>query len=284
MDKNIFEVAYMRFFHQYHGETQIIHNQKLNFEPHLHIEVEIIAIFSGRAKVTVNNKTFTAQDGDFIVVFPNTIHSYTAETPVDVGKFIFNPDFVSEMGYIFKTKFPQNPVISKKDAESLRLELTAREIIEQYNNGSSLVKKAYISLLTAKLLELCPLEDKNNYEHNTVSEVFNFCQKNFRSNITQKSVSDALHISESHLSHIFCSKVKMNFRSYINILRINEACRLMLESDKNIIDISGECGFSCVRTFNRVFIRNVGLSPTQYRKNIADKNADNFLSDKFFVG
>ena len=102
--------------------------------------------------------------------------------------------------------------------------------------------------------------------------------------VTQQDVAVALHISESHLSHIFGSKIKINFRNYINILRTNKACRLILQTDKNIVAISDECGFSSIRSFNRAFVRNVGMTPTQYRKTFNEKNSNRFWEDRFFKG
>ena len=101
--------------------------------------------------------------------------------------------------------------------------------------------------------------------HKIIDNIFDYCQKNYTNQITQQDVAVALHISESHLSHIFGSKIKINFRNYINILRTNKACRLILQTDKNIVAISDECGFSSIRSFNRAFVRNVGMTPTQYR-------------------
>jgi AraC-like DNA-binding protein len=60
-------------------------------------------------------------------------------------------------------------------------------------------------------------------------------------------------------------RIKINFCSYINILRVNEACSLLQQSDKSIIEIAEESGFSSLRTFNRAFLRHVGISPREYR-------------------
>ena len=258
----------MKFFHQYNDQTFILHNNKLRFEPHLHPELEIIIMFKGEGSVIINNKEFFIKNGDFVIVFPNMVHEYKTDSVVEVGKFIFLPDFIPDFNVLLKNQMPHSPVISSENAQKSNLHSLAREIIERYDISSPPVKNAYLALLTGKILELCELEEKKRSEHNTVSAVFEYCQNNYRNNITQKEVAKALHISESYLSHIFCCKMKVNFRSYINILRINEACRLILQNDKNINDIVEESGFSSIRSFNRAFIKNTGLTPTQYRKKL----------------
>ena len=86
----------MNYFHQYHTETQIIHNQKICFAPHLHDEVEIITLFRGSASLTADGLSYTLSAGDFVIIFPDVVHGYAFENNVDVGKFIFSPGTVPE--------------------------------------------------------------------------------------------------------------------------------------------------------------------------------------------
>ena len=57
----------------------------------------------------------------------------------------------------------------------------------------------------------------------------------------------------------------MPLKDYINMLRINEAKRLLL-SRKTIEEVAARVGFSCTRTFLRTFVRITGLTPAAYRK------------------
>lgn len=58
----------------------------------------------------------------------------------------------------------------------------------------------------------------------------------------------------------------MPFRQYINRLRVNAAERLLRETDRSITDIAAAAGFSGIRTFNRAFHLNTGMSPRTYAK------------------
>lgn len=252
----------MNFFHEYHREPRIIHNQRIRFDPHLHYEIEIIALFRGKVSLTLGGKDYLMNEGDLLIVFPNTVHSYTTEENVDVGKFIFSPDTLPELGEIFKKKAPMSPIISG----STELQELSKEILLSFEKSSPTVKKAYLLLLTGKLLEKCELESREDFDGDTLNSILDYCQKNYRVGIKQKDVASFLHISESYLSHIFSAKMEMNFCRYINILRVGEACRLLTESDKSITEIAYECGFSSLRSFNRAFSDCKGVTPRQYRK------------------
>ncbi len=257
----------MKFFHQFHTSPQVIHNNKINYEPHLHEALEIIALFKGQTDLYVDGQSYKMQAGDFLIIFPNTIHSLHCDGEVDVGKFIFSPQAVSNLAAFFDGNRPKCPVIKASDAASKGLDTLAKEILDTYHQSSPSVKSAYLFLLAAKLLELCELLQKEGSD-DIVRQVFDYCQKNYTEKITQADIARALHISGSYLSHIFMYKLKINFCSYINILRINHACALLSQSQKSITEVSAESGFSSLRTFNRAFIRHVGVTPKEYRKSL----------------
>ena len=48
--------------------------------------------------------------------------------------------------------------------------------------------------------------------------------------------------------------------------RINRACQLLTQTDKNISDIAYACGFTDPKYFSRSFRQSTGLSPTEYRE------------------
>ena len=257
----------MKFFHQFHTSPQIIHNNKINYEPHLHEAIEIITLFKGQASLSVDGQSYKMQEGDFLIIFPNTIHSLYCNGDVDVGKFIFSPQSVPNLSTQFDMSHPRCPVIKSSDAALKGLDTLSKEILECYSTSSSSVKSAYLFLLAAKLLELCELQQREGSE-DIVRQVFDYCQKHYTEPITQSDVARALHISSSYLSHIFMYKLKINFCSYINTLRINRSCTLLSQSKKSITDIADESGFSSLRSFNRAFARYVGTTPKQYRKSL----------------
>ena len=82
--------------------------------------------------------------------------------------------------------------------------------------------------------------------------------------ITLETVSHALGISVSHLSHFFAEKMQVNFRQYINANRIAKARLLMRDSNYTLTMISDACGYSNMRTFRRAFLKEVGCLPSEH--------------------
>ncbi len=262
----------MNYFHQYHTETQIIHNQKICFAPHLHDEVEIITLFRGSASLTADGLSYTLSAGDFVIIFPDVVHGYAFENNVDVGKFIFSPGTVPELERILKNQHPKSPVIKYEKVSETNLGALAKEILLSYKLSSAPVQKAYLLLLAGKLFELCEFEEYKAANDSIIIKIFDYCRQNFRSDITLTDVANALFVSKSYISHIFCCKLKINFRDYINVLRINEASLLMRRDNITVTEAAQRSGFGSIRTFNRAFFKHMGTTPKEYKKNCTAEN------------
>ena len=82
-----------------------------------------------------------------------------------------------------------------------------------------------------------------------------------------EDMSDKFHISRSYLSKKFKAVTGFGFKEYIVNVRIKNACRLLLETNKSITDIAFECGFNDSNYFGDSFRKIKGISPRKYRKN-----------------
>ncbi len=83
-----------------------------------------------------------------------------------------------------------------------------------------------------------------------------------------------MYVSKSYVSHIFCGKLKINFRSYLNLLRINEAAALLRSSTISATQAATQSGFGSIRTFNRAFLKVMGKTPKAYRDEVYRASAE----------
>jgi AraC-like DNA-binding protein len=74
-------------------------------------------------------------------------------------------------------------------------------------------------------------------------------------------------MSESNFCKFFKKATSTTFSDYINDLRINEACNLLLFSDYSISEIAHASGFESLSYFNRVFLKKKQTTPSLFRKN-----------------
>jgi AraC-type DNA-binding domain-containing proteins len=89
--------------------------------------------------------------------------------------------------------------------------------------------------------------------------------------LTIAQLGERLVVSRNQLSELINGRIGMNFRNYINSLRIEDAKR-MLEADPgaSILDIALSCGFNSKSTFNAAFSRHTGTNPSEWRRGNRD--------------
>ncbi len=78
-------------------------------------------------------------------------------------------------------------------------------------------------------------------------------------------IVEELGTTRSHLNEYMSRHYNMNFRTWRNHLRIEEAKRLLIETDTPLADIVAIVGYSDRSNFHRYFTDIVGMTPIQYR-------------------
>ncbi|MBQ3022066.1 MAG: AraC family transcriptional regulator [Clostridia bacterium] len=255
----------MKFFYQdkknYDLHFHIAHS--LTFGAHMHESVEIIYLEEGTAHAFAGGKDCNLSAGDFFVVFPNSVHYYDNCQDNLAVVTIVPLKLLSEFHNILTSKTLASPRICGVDKRAAQLLKMLSEYDGKYRD------EAYHGLLLtafSMIMDKADLVGKKAVDETTIGTILAFCEKNYKEKISLKILSENLNISQSHISHIFADRIHMNFRDYINSLRLNSAVKLLREAEKNITDIAFDCGFDSIRTFNRAFKKKFGVSPKEYVK------------------
>ena len=87
--------------------------------------------------------------------------------------------------------------------------------------------------------------------------------------LTLEKLAGQLHMPARTLSNIINRHFNCNFFEFVNHYRVEEAKRLLADpqsADKNMIDLMYEMGFNSKATFNALFKKKVGMTPSEFRK------------------
>ncbi len=96
--------------------------------------------------------------------------------------------------------------------------------------------------------------------------IVNYLRANLTCSLTQEQIAAACLMSVSKLKIIFREKAHIGPINYLIRLRIEEAQRLMRESDLTLTQIAERVGFASLHYFSRMFKKITGVSPSQYEK------------------
>lgn len=100
----------------------------------------------------------------------------------------------------------------------------------------------------------------------TISQALTFINDNFTDeNISLKTVSSYVNLSENHFSVVFAKEVGEPFKKYIINLRINKAKELMKDTNLKIYEICEKVGYRNVEHFSRIFKKVTGVNPNNFK-------------------
>ena len=242
---------------------------KLHCRPHLHYHIEFGIFKEGATTFFVDSVEYKVEPGDIFIAFPNQIHSYESVDFEQYDLIIANPDTIPELSSVFGSCVPKSAVL-KRCEQTERLGELIGEICRA--NASTdgqyreLVLKGYMLSFFGELLSVMELSDTKLGDSHALKSVVNYCTKNFSKDLSLTILENELHISKYYISHLFSNKLMVRFNDYINSLRISEACRRLRRSDDTVTEISEAVGFGTLRTFNRAFTKQMGMSPSEYKK------------------
>lgn len=99
-----------------------------------------------------------------------------------------------------------------------------------------------------------------------VREALEYIAKHYDENITVKTVSEALYVSDSYLMHAFKDNLNRTFNEYLTTYRLKKAKELLLNSHYHVYEIADKVGYGDVKYFSQVFKKHTGMSPREYTK------------------
>ena len=283
--------------------TNQVREYPYNFPKHIHKSIEIYLIDSGECSMDINNKKFTFQKDDFIIIYPNTVHSLYLDTentcafrhihfdPVPFSHWLINQNEFHTLTLMNALIMPyehyQHLTADKKISDLIY------NIIEETAEEDHLLSTAMANLHLAELtlhlikrthpdLSLTADSPSHTPEHiRYVSYVLSYIHENFSKKILIPDIASHLNISSRYLSKIFFHHMNLTILNYINIYRINHAIELMLNTNLTLTNIAELVGLKDSQHFSKLFKNTIGIPPNQYRKLILHDISDE-ASEKDF--
>lgn len=242
------------------------HINRFNCPSHLHQFAELMLVLDGEIEVTVDGRVEKGQKGDFIFIFPFQAHSFQTPQYTCVWNCVFTPLLVSDFFSFYNNRIGKSAVF-KGNEECIDYFLSV--LVEKADMRYFSVKSCLYTALSCFVDQVEPIV--RQIEYALPGKVVEWLLNNLSSPITLADVGRALGYSENYLSHQISKQFGMNFRSLLNCLRVEKAKGLLLYTQDNILQISYNCGFECVRSFSRAFKQIANTTPSDYRKNSQKK-------------
>ena len=155
----------------------------------------------------------------------------------------------------------------QKTLTALTIGLTLYSSLEYiqktYESCLKLVQSKLLFHLNTVEMEL---DDQTSYRHRqSISQFYSIIAEKYSTQLTVRSVSDEMNVSESYLMHLLKDNLGKTFNEILTGYRIGIAKRLLLSGKYRINEVSDKVGYIDVKYFSQVFKKIVGVTPSDYQ-------------------
>lgn len=254
---------------------------------HSHDYLELAYLLKGWTRHTLNGKSQRLKAGHYMILDYNEVHSYDViSEELVVINCLFKPSAVDtalsdcrsfrellnhymiNIGYTIGPSQSKEKIFSDPDGEIL---LLLQKIQEEYQNQKTgcrqLIRSSLIEIIikTMRKMEDKHLSIMQKYDEN-IMQIVLMINQNPNTVNSLSELAGQLNMSVGNLSRRFRTATGYRFSEYLQKKRIEQACRLLINTRERIPEIALQSGYSDLKFFNAVFKKNVGETPTQYRK------------------
>lgn len=228
---------------------------------HFHRNFEFVYLFSGSLKVTIDYADIVLTGGQFILVFPNQIHSFESLGDAHAKVCIFSPFLINGFYHTLNNFVPKHNVTHFSETTDQIIRNGLRKGLNKYT------MKGLMYLIVGEILSQTELVSSDNTKdiaiiHRSIS----YIAQKFAEKISLNTLAEELGYNYQYLSN-YLSKFHINFNIMLNQFRIDYAKQLLLSSNMSVTDVAFHCGYNNIRTFNRNFIKLTHITPNAFRNN-----------------
>lgn len=247
---------------------EIRHRKSEHVSPHLHKSMECVLVTEGTLEVGVGPELYHMKEGDFAICFPDLIHHYQVfgEGKCRAIYLFADPNLSGPFLTTLQQKSPVSPVIPKKSVDQDIIYALNSLLRQRRGKKDPILQQAFVQIILARSLPCFDLVDKSTIgSDDIVYQTVSYIAANFRETLSLTDMARNLGFSPYTLSRVFSGTFHKNFNQYLNEIRLEYVCSLLLYTNQSITEAYENAGFESQRTFNRVFSEKYHMSPREYR-------------------
>lgn len=244
---------------------------------HWHKYYQLVYIRRGTGSVIIDGASYPVSEGDTVLIRVDEPHSFLCtKEKLETYEMKFN--ILSEEQDILRN----GPRYFCRDTDgSIK---RALKQIEQESDSMDPHSTGIIALELCKLLLLMDREISGPREEAPapstpipaeddalLKKVDTYIMQNLRRNFTIRDLSNHLYMEYSYLSRLFSAKYGVRLKQYITQKRLLSAKEMITGSNLTMTEIAEQCGFETLYRLERIFKKEEGISPTEYRSRFRNR-------------
>ncbi|MGA2408588.1 MAG: AraC family transcriptional regulator [Bacteroidales bacterium] len=253
---------------------------------HYHNNYEISFITEGTGKRIVADSIVEFQPGDLVFLGRNLPHVWIA----DKNSWTPSNRFLEMVFLQFTSEVLGQQILSLPEFENIDRAITLSErgiqIVGQTLNEVSeiMLQLPYLNSFD-RILYFFKLMDKigkskTNIQlaskkylkmrftpiNKRIATIHDYLMNNYREDIDLEKLADLVNMAKGSLCRFFKMHIGMTVFDYLNQIKVDFACKLLMDPDLSIMEVGFDSGFNNISHFNKQFRKITRLAPSEYRK------------------
>lgn len=253
---------------------------------HWHNELEICHVRQGTGKYLINGHEYAFEPGDVFIINNDEIHLAFDDQDLIMRVILFSSTILwaggpNLMDYEYLAPFVETGVkYSNKLSHSHPhigeiigvLEEIQKEFDSKPPKYELMIKTLLMKLMTNIIRyfgneEISGLNGKINlHDAQKLKDIAEYIAENYMRQIRLNDLAKIFKMSVTKLCRLFRCFSGVPPMEYVIRLRVNAAENMLISTDRKILDIAEDCGFSSISGFNKSFRQYTGTSPREYRE------------------
>ncbi|TGG94237.1 AraC family transcriptional regulator [Natronospirillum operosum] len=255
---------------------------------HYHEEYELHLLVSSRGKSFVGDYVGTFQPGCLILTGPNLPHNWISLSDISTGVRDRVINFTHEFMLSLMALVPEarsmrrmladarygiqfTPHISEC-VEPWFQTLSEQQGLQRFNAFLQIMERLSASGAYTRLSTRQYDDAHDTQTLDRINRVVNYMTEHFTDTCSLEDVAAQIQLSPEVFSRFFHRATGHRFKDFLTRLRVGKACEYLESTDWPVTNICYEVGFRNLSNFNRRFLDVKGMTPTEYRRNIAQRD------------
>lgn len=230
---------------------------------------QVIYSTQGEGKLIVDGETYTISPNMGFYLPANIPHEYYCSSEED-----WSTHWVAMGGFAVENTFRSLGFDRARVVELGNITRLEKLFNEMYyslmrdNFYGSMYAAGSLYSFIIEFFKFSKTNDKPAHvkESSPITKVLEYIDSHYAENLTLERMCEASNISPQHLCRLFRKKLNIRPMEYVAKKRIQEAKSLLINSPRNIAEISKLVGYNNCNYFCITFKKYEGVSPTEYRK------------------
>ena len=244
--------------------------------------IEIFAVMEGHLEFFMNKEEYPLKAGEQLIINSNEIHSiHAAERNKTVVLQIplkqFENYFTAQRFIRFRSQDAEADGKLASLIKKLYKVYTARDTGYEFGTMSLFYEIMYMLVKNYRLTEAHEKEIRHSRKLDTLSKITTYMREHYKEDLKLSDLAATFGYSDAYLSRMFQKYAKINYKTYLQDIRMAYAYRDLMNTDRTISQIALDNGFCSSRGFSGEFQKRYGILPSEMRKQENQKGQKNAI-------